>query len=167
MHMYANSAWRRNTTNFTRTQRSSNISKNTQQILFPAMSIVRRFSLGNLLMTQGLSFSIFTQCKVLMCLSCRCNSTLTCKGDCTAQTVTKWHSILAKHIRSIDPNHLITSGYVLLKIMLYVADPDLHPIVTMDSSVRIVPNSSRYRSLRLLHLSLPQHLVNAVASFNL
>jgi mannan endo-1,4-beta-mannosidase len=40
----------------------------------------------------------------------RCNSTLPSRAHCTAQTVTKWHSILAKHIRTIDPNHLITSG---------------------------------------------------------
>jgi mannan endo-1,4-beta-mannosidase len=39
----------------------------------------------------------------------RCNSTLP-SNNCTAQTVTRWHSTLAQHIASIDPNHLIGSG---------------------------------------------------------
>ncbi|KZP24938.1 glycoside hydrolase family 5 protein [Athelia psychrophila] len=39
----------------------------------------------------------------------RCISSLP-TGDCTPQTVTKWHSTIAKHIKSIDPNHIISSG---------------------------------------------------------
>jgi mannan endo-1,4-beta-mannosidase len=39
----------------------------------------------------------------------RCHSSLP-SNDCTAQTVTRWHSTIAQHIAAIDPNHLIGSG---------------------------------------------------------
>lgn len=39
----------------------------------------------------------------------RCNSSLT-SVTCTTQTVTRWHSTLAKHVASVDPNHIIGSG---------------------------------------------------------
>jgi mannan endo-1,4-beta-mannosidase len=41
----------------------------------------------------------------------RCNSSLGRSDNCTPQTVTKWHSTLAKHVLSVDPNHLVGSGY--------------------------------------------------------
>ncbi|KAH9997282.1 glycoside hydrolase superfamily [Russula vinacea] len=40
----------------------------------------------------------------------RCDSTLPASDQCNTNTVTKWHADTAKFIRSIDPNHLITSG---------------------------------------------------------
>jgi mannan endo-1,4-beta-mannosidase len=40
----------------------------------------------------------------------RCNSSLAASSECTTTTITQWHSIIAQHIRSIDPNHLISSG---------------------------------------------------------
>ena len=43
----------------------------------------------------------------------RCSSTLPSSGYCNTNTVTRWHAETAKFIRSIDPNHLITSGYPL------------------------------------------------------
>jgi mannan endo-1,4-beta-mannosidase len=42
----------------------------------------------------------------------RCSSTLPSSGLCNTNTVTRWHAETAKFIRSIDPNHLITSGYL-------------------------------------------------------
>lgn len=39
----------------------------------------------------------------------RCNSSLP-STNCTPQTVTRWHSILAQHVLSVDPNHLVSSG---------------------------------------------------------
>ncbi|KZP11991.1 glycoside hydrolase family 5 protein [Athelia psychrophila] len=39
----------------------------------------------------------------------RCNSTLP-TGACTPQTVTEWHSTVAKHVKSVDPNHVVSSG---------------------------------------------------------
>jgi mannan endo-1,4-beta-mannosidase len=41
----------------------------------------------------------------------RCNSTVSASLSCQTTTVTQWHADLATHVRSIDPNHLITSGY--------------------------------------------------------
>lgn len=43
----------------------------------------------------------------------RCSSTLPSSGYCSTNIVTRWHAETAKFIRSIDPNHLITSGYHL------------------------------------------------------
>jgi mannan endo-1,4-beta-mannosidase len=40
----------------------------------------------------------------------RCNSSVSASPTCNPQTITNWHSIIAQHIRSIDPNHLISSG---------------------------------------------------------
>ncbi|KAF9246526.1 glycoside hydrolase family 5 protein [Melanogaster broomeanus] len=45
----------------------------------------------------------------------RCNSTIAASAECTTETVTQWHATVATHVRSIDPNHLIsagTSGYM-------------------------------------------------------
>ncbi|KAF7976296.1 hypothetical protein HWV62_6989 [Athelia sp. TMB] len=39
----------------------------------------------------------------------RCSSTLTAL-NCTPQTVTQWHSTVAQHIKSVDPNHVVSSG---------------------------------------------------------
>jgi len=43
----------------------------------------------------------------------RCTSTLPSSDQCNTNTVTRWHAETAKLIRSIDFNHLITSGYLL------------------------------------------------------
>ncbi|KAI6109190.1 glycoside hydrolase family 5 protein [Pisolithus croceorrhizus] len=40
----------------------------------------------------------------------RCNSTLPTSSSCTTETITEWHATMAQYIRSIDPNHLISSG---------------------------------------------------------
>ena len=45
----------------------------------------------------------------------RCNSTLS-SSSCSPQTVTKWLSTLAEHVASLDPNHIIGSGYVSLMV---------------------------------------------------
>ena len=43
-------------------------------------------------------------------LSARCNSSLPASTGCNTNTVTLWHSQVASHVASIDPNHLVTSG---------------------------------------------------------
>ncbi|KAK7014868.1 helicase ATP-binding domain-containing protein [Favolaschia claudopus] len=40
----------------------------------------------------------------------RCNSSIGATASCNTTTVTLWHARLAQHIRSIDPNHIISSG---------------------------------------------------------
>ncbi|KAH9001278.1 glycoside hydrolase [Lactarius akahatsu] len=40
----------------------------------------------------------------------RCSSSLVSSPSCTTQTITQWHSDIAKFVLSIDPNHLVTSG---------------------------------------------------------
>ncbi|KAH0830561.1 glycoside hydrolase family 5 protein [Lanmaoa asiatica] len=40
----------------------------------------------------------------------RCNSTIPASSSCTTETITRWHATVAAHIRSIDPNHLISAG---------------------------------------------------------
>jgi len=40
----------------------------------------------------------------------RCNSTLPATSVCNTNTITRWHSQVAQHIKTIDPNHLVTSG---------------------------------------------------------
>ncbi|KAI6167027.1 glycoside hydrolase superfamily [Pisolithus thermaeus] len=42
----------------------------------------------------------------------RCNSTLPTSSSCTTETITEWHATMAQYIRSIDPNHLISSGHL-------------------------------------------------------
>jgi mannan endo-1,4-beta-mannosidase len=46
----------------------------------------------------------------------RCNSTFPSSDLCNTNTVTRWHAETAKFIRSIDPNHLITSGYASISV---------------------------------------------------
>lgn len=43
----------------------------------------------------------------------RCSSTLPSSENCNTNTITRWYADTAKFVRSIDPNHLITSGYLL------------------------------------------------------
>ncbi|KAK7054909.1 hypothetical protein VNI00_003372 [Paramarasmius palmivorus] len=40
----------------------------------------------------------------------RCNSSIGASSSCESRTVTKWHSDIAQHIQTVDPNHLISSG---------------------------------------------------------
>jgi len=42
----------------------------------------------------------------------RCNSTLSASEFCNTNTVTQWHADTSNYVRSIDPNHLITAGYI-------------------------------------------------------
>ncbi|KAF8447969.1 glycoside hydrolase family 5 protein [Boletus edulis BED1] len=55
----------------------------------------------------------------------RCNSTLLASKSCTTETVTKWHATVATHIRSIDPNHLISAG---TSGFLCTGCPKLYPL---------------------------------------
>jgi len=40
----------------------------------------------------------------------RCGSSIPSSSTCTPQTITRWHSIIAQFIKSLDPNHLVASG---------------------------------------------------------
>ncbi|KIM65251.1 glycoside hydrolase family 5 protein [Scleroderma citrinum Foug A] len=55
----------------------------------------------------------------------RCSSTLPASSDCTTETVTQWHATMADHIRSIDPNHLVSSG---TQGFMCIDCPKLYPL---------------------------------------
>jgi len=40
----------------------------------------------------------------------RCNSSIPASVGCEARNVTQWHSTLAQHVQTVDPNHLVSSG---------------------------------------------------------
>ncbi|KAF9264690.1 glycoside hydrolase family 5 protein [Marasmius fiardii PR-910] len=40
----------------------------------------------------------------------RCNSTLNASSTCETRNITRWHADVAEHVRSVDPNHLVSSG---------------------------------------------------------
>ncbi|KAF9227932.1 glycoside hydrolase [Gyrodon lividus] len=64
----------------------------------------------------------------------RCNSTIAASENCTTETVTQWHATVAAHVRSIDPNHLIsagTSGYMCTDCpKLYPLNPAPAPLIS-------------------------------------
>jgi mannan endo-1,4-beta-mannosidase len=50
----------------------------------------------------------------------RCSSSLASSPTCTTETITQWHADIAQFIRSIDPNHLITSGFVHFRSITWI-----------------------------------------------
>ncbi|KIM87070.1 glycoside hydrolase family 5 protein [Piloderma croceum F 1598] len=68
----------------------------------------------------------------------RCNSSLP-SFNCTPQTVTQWHSTLAKHVASMDPNHPIGSGS---QGFFCTGCPKLFPMSTKPSHPAPRPSSS-------------------------
>ncbi|KAG7090317.1 hypothetical protein E1B28_011914 [Marasmius oreades] len=40
----------------------------------------------------------------------RCNSSLSASPGCESRNITRWHADVAQHVRSVDPNHLVSSG---------------------------------------------------------
>ncbi|PBK96850.1 glycoside hydrolase [Armillaria gallica] len=40
----------------------------------------------------------------------RCNSSVEASPSCKSTTVTQWHSTIGQHIKSMDPNHIVSSG---------------------------------------------------------
>ncbi|KAA1471179.1 glycoside hydrolase [Dentipellis sp. KUC8613] len=40
----------------------------------------------------------------------RCNSSIAASSSCNTNTVTSWHADVSKFVRSVDPNHLVSSG---------------------------------------------------------
>lgn len=40
----------------------------------------------------------------------RCNSSIPSSNNCNPQTITNWSATISDHIRSIDPNHMVSSG---------------------------------------------------------
>ena len=59
----------------------------------------------------------------------RCASSLPATPDCKTTTVTRWHSTVAQHIKSLDPNHLISSGWA----PSYLGEPEQFTHI-LDSS---------------------------------
>ena len=75
----------------------------------------------------------------------RCDSTLPSSDQCNTNTVTKWHAETAKFIRSIDPNHLITSGYVSILLLpedLLNSHSHQDPWVLLSDMPQVIPAST-------------------------
>ncbi|TFK54791.1 glycoside hydrolase [Heliocybe sulcata] len=79
----------------------------------------------------------------------RCYSTLTASSSCTPQTITQWHSTVAQHIKSIDPNHLVSSGS---QGFFCVDCPKLFPLQAPPPQASPAPGSQR-RSVKPLSKS--------------
>ena len=45
----------------------------------------------------------------------RCSSSVASSPSCNTNTITLWHSQVAQFIQTIDPNHLLTSGFVYFR----------------------------------------------------
>jgi len=43
-----------------------------------------------------------------------CNSSIAASVSCNMNTITQWHADKSSFIKSINPNHLVTSGFVHL-----------------------------------------------------
>eukprot|EP00753_Platysulcus_tardus_P010955 PLAT3170.1.p1 GENE.PLAT3170.1~~PLAT3170.1.p1 ORF type:complete len:551 (+),score=-122.98 PLAT3170.1:35-1687(+) len=79
----------------------------------------------------------------------RCYSTLTASSSCTPQTITQWHSTVAQHIKSVDPNHLVSSGN---QGFFCVDCPKLFPPTTPPPQTSPAPGEKR-RSVQPLSKS--------------
>jgi endo-1,4-beta-mannosidase len=80
----------------------------------------------------------------------RCDSTLPSSDQCNTNTVTKWHAETAKFIRSIDPNHLITSGYVSILLLpedLLNSHSYQDPWVLLSDMPQVIPASTSTTTL--------------------
>lgn len=70
----------------------------------------------------------------------RCNSTLPASPTCTTETITTWHATVAAHIRSIDPNHLISAG---VGGYLCTDCPKLYPLTPAPPAASPAPGKKR------------------------
>ncbi|KDR81606.1 hypothetical protein GALMADRAFT_239658 [Galerina marginata CBS 339.88] len=74
----------------------------------------------------------------------RCNSSVPASNTCTTTIVTKFHSVLAQHISTVDPNHLVSSGN---QGFFCVDCPKLFPrIVPPPPQVSSTPNRRRSKA---------------------
>jgi len=82
----------------------------------------------------------------------RCSSSLKSTASCQTTTITRWHSTLAQHVKSIDPNHLISSGHQ----GFFCADcPKLFPrVVTPPPQTSPVPAKRRRNAEPVTRASL-------------
>ena len=93
----------------------------------------------------------------------RCNSTLPSSDLCNTNTVTLWHAETAEFIRSIDSNHLITSGCASI---LFLPNDLLNSPSTTGPMASFVQHAPSYSRLRLhIHHNLrplPEGLVSVL-----
>ena len=88
----------------------------------------------------------------------RCASSLPASDDCNTLTVTDWVDEIAKEVKCVDENHIVSSGCVIVVYSETFFDTLTHPlIVHMAFSVPTAPNDSL-----LHHLYLRLHLTHIV-----
>ncbi|KAK0459721.1 glycoside hydrolase family 5 protein [Desarmillaria tabescens] len=79
----------------------------------------------------------------------RCNSSVAASPSCTPQTVTAWHSTIAQHIKTIDSNHIVSSGN---QGFLCIGCPKLFPLRPTPPAPQVsaVPGQRRATKPQLL-----------------
>lgn len=81
----------------------------------------------------------------------RCNSSVEASPSCTSTTVTQWHSTIGQHIKSIDPNHIVSSGN---QGFFCIGCPKLFPLTPPPPA----PQVSAAPGLRRRRATKPQFL---------
>jgi hypothetical protein len=78
----------------------------------------------------------------------RCNSTLVASDQCNTNVVTQWHAEVSEFVRSVDPNHLVSSGYAYLLSLPHILNFILHqdPWLFLSDMSQVVPTSSSTRA---------------------
>lgn len=73
----------------------------------------------------------------------RCNSSVSASPGCVPQNVTRWHADIAQHVKSIDPNHIVSTGHQGFRC---VGCPKLFPLQTAPPPVVSPAPGSRRRN---------------------
>jgi mannan endo-1,4-beta-mannosidase len=92
----------------------------------------------------------------------RCNSSVAASSGCTAQNVTRWHSRIAKHVKTIDPNHMVSSGH---QGFLCLGCAKLFPRVTTPAPRPSPAAGARRRNVRARALTAEGVLLQRKEAF--
>ncbi|KAK0197116.1 glycoside hydrolase family 5 protein [Armillaria mellea] len=98
----------------------------------------------------------------------RCNSSVEASPTCNAQTVTQWHSTIGQHIKSIDPNHIVSSGnqgfFCIGCPKLFMRTPPPAPQVSAAPGLRRATKPQFLTKRRLMKLREERRRMNRALS---